>query len=107
MNTTKRLSTAFLCGLAALGTSAWALADTPAKPTCKGHPGKARAAHFKRADKNGDGFLTKDEVGDRRWQRIQVADGNRDGKVSRPELRQARKDGRLGHARPASEAERS
>jgi len=106
MNTTKRYSIAFLFALAALGTSAFALAETPAKPRCEGHHGEGhdKGARFKKADKNGDGFLTKDEVGDERWSRIQVADANKDGKVSQPELQQAHKDGKLGHAKPSKKA---
>lgn len=105
MNTTKRFSIAFLFAAAAFGTSALALAETPAEPRCEGHEGKGKGhhgdhdkgAHFKKADKNSDGFLTKDEVGDKRWTRIQVADANKDGKVSQAEMQQARKDGKLGH----------
>jgi len=114
MNTSKRFSIAFLFALAAFGTSAMALAETPAKPRCEGHDGKGhdgkgrdgkdKGAHFKKADKNSDGFLTKDEVGDKRWTRIQVADANKDGKVSQPEMQQARKDGKLGHGKPAKKA---
>jgi hypothetical protein len=103
MNLTKRFSIAILCATAAFGTSAWALAETPAKPMCDGrHEGKGKGeghgrGHFKKADKNSDGFLTKAEVGDQRWERIKVADANKDGKVSQPELKQARKDGKLPH----------
>lgn len=103
MNTTKRFSIAFLFAVAALGTSALALAETPAQPRCEGHEGKGKGgghdkgARFQKADKNKDGFLTKDEVGDKRWTRIQVADANKDSKVSQAELQQARKDGKLGH----------
>ena len=109
MNTTKRFSVAILLALAAVGTSALALAETPARPSCaghegKGHDGKGQGAHFKKADKNSDGFLTKDEVGEKRWSRIQVADANKDGKVSQPELQQAHKDGKLGHGRPPQKA---
>jgi hypothetical protein len=113
MNTTKRFSIAFLLALAAFGTSALALAETPAKPRCEGHEGKAhgkghdgkdKGARFKKADKNSDGFLTKDEVGEKRWTRIQVADANKDGKVSQPEMQQARKDGKLGHGKPSQKA---
>jgi EF hand len=109
MNTTKRFSVATLFALAALGTSALALAAPAAKPNCeghegKGHGGKDKGAHFQKADKNNDGFLTKDEVGDKRWSRIQVADANKDGKVSQPELQQARKDGKLGHGKPSQKA---
>jgi hypothetical protein len=83
-----------------------ALAETPAaKPQCDGqHGGKGkgdgqRQGHFKKADKNSDGFLTQDEVGAERWARIKVADANNDGKVSHPELQQARKDGKLPHGK--------
>ncbi len=102
MNTTKRFSIAFLFALAAFGTSALALAEAPAKPACEGHgrgnhDGKEKGAHFKKADKNNDGFLTKDEVGEKRWARISVADANKDAKVSQAEMQQAHKDGKLGH----------
>jgi len=99
MNITKRFSIAFLCATAAFGTSAWALAETPAKPQCDGeHGGKGKGqGRFKQADKNSDGFLTKDEVGDERWARLKVADANQDGKVSHDEMKQARKDGKLPH----------
>ena len=88
-----------------------ALADAPkpdekARPQCSGEHGGKRteaerkqhaAERFKKADKNADGFLTQDEVGDQRWTRIQVADANKDGKVSQAELAQAHADGKLGH----------
>lgn len=71
---------------------------------CEGGGGKTpeqRAQHaaerFRKADKNNDGFLTRDEVGDKRWERIKVADANNDGKVSKAELEQAHQDGKLGH----------
>jgi hypothetical protein len=110
MNTTKRFSIAFMLALAAFGTSALALAEAPAKPSCHGHDGKAhhdgkgKGAHFKKADKNNDGFLTKDEVGEKRWARISVADANKDAKVSQAEMQQARKDGKLGHGKPSKKA---
>jgi len=111
MNTSKRFSVALLLALAAIGTSAVALAEPSAEPRCQGHEGKGhggkghdKGARFKKADKNNDGFLTKDEVGDKRWSRIQVADANKDGKVSQPELQQAHKDGKLGHGKPSKKA---
>jgi hypothetical protein len=58
--------------------------------------GKNKEARFQKADKNGDGFLTRAEVGDERWQKISVADGNKDAKVSKAELMQAYRDGKLG-----------
>src|ERR1043165_128238 len=47
------------------------------------------AERFQKADTNKDGFLTKDEVGDKRWERIKVADANNDSKVSKAEMDQA------------------
>lgn len=102
------------CVLAAT-VSSLALADatgatSQARGQCAGeheHAGKRtpeeRAKHaaerFKRADKNADGFLTQAEVGDKRWNRLQVADANKDGKVSATELAQARAEGKLGHGK--------
>jgi hypothetical protein len=91
--------------------SSLALAETPsaagdARPQCSGEHGKNqaegdRAQHaaerFKKDDKNGDGFLTQAEVGDKRWAHISVADANKDGKISMAELAQAHADGKLGH----------
>lgn len=115
----KKISTRISLGLSVFALAAClssvALAD-PAKEgahgQCSGeHGGKQsaedRAQHaaerFKKADKNGDGFLTQAEVGDKKWGRIQVADANKDGKVSQAELAQAHADGKLGHRgkRPA------
>jgi hypothetical protein len=101
MNTIKRISVAGMFALASFGVSVAAFAQpSDAKPQCDGkHEGKGKGegkgAHFKKADKNNDGFLTKAEVGDQRWEQIKVADANKDGKVSRPEMQQARKDGKL------------
>jgi hypothetical protein len=63
----------------------------------EGGPAEHAAERFKRADKNSDGFLTQAEVGDRRWSRIQVADSDKDGKVSQAEFAEAYKEGKLGH----------
>src|SRR5688500_8924982 len=109
MKTSSRFSIAFLSALAAFGTSAWALADAPdAEPRCGGEHGKGhgKGAGFKKADKNNDGFLTQAEVGNERWDRIKVADANKDGKVSKDEMKQARKDGKLpkGKGRPSQPA---
>ncbi|HEX3775972.1 MAG TPA: EF-hand domain-containing protein [Polyangiaceae bacterium] len=89
------------------GVSSLALAETgDARPQCSGagkQSGGDWQAHaeerFKKADKNGDGFLTQDEVGDKRWTHIQVADSNKDGKISFAEMQQAFADGKLGHKR--------
>jgi hypothetical protein len=67
---------------------------------CEGKSPEERAKHaaerFQRADKNNDGFLTRDEVGDKRWERIKVADSNGDGKVTEAEIDKARSEGKLG-----------
>jgi hypothetical protein len=65
------------------------------------HPGRGgcRRAHaekrYEARDKNHDGFLTKDEVRPERWDRLKVADANNDGKVSKAEIEQAWKAGKL------------
>ncbi len=58
------------------------------------HMEAQRAARFARMDTNGDGAFTADEVG-ARWEHLQAADGNHDGRVSRDELQQARASGAL------------
>jgi hypothetical protein len=97
--TTKRISISLLVAAAGLATAAVAAADPVqgAEGKCEGHggKGKAKGAFFKTADKNSDGFLTKEEVGEQRWERIKAADANRDNKVTKPELKAARKDGKL------------
>jgi Ca2+-binding EF-hand superfamily protein len=63
----------------------------------KAHAAARRDEMWKHADKNGDGALSSDEVGPR-WERLQVADTDHNGKVTRAELDQARADGKLrGH----------
>ena len=83
------LATALTFGLAAPAT---ALA-------CGGGDGPKGDAHFQRKDTNQDGFLTEAEVGAERWQRLKVADGNKDNKVSKDELHAAFKAGKLGKHR--------
>ena len=61
--------------------------------------GTGRGQHgdrFQKADKNNDGFLTQAEVGAQHWDRIKVADVNNDSKVSKDEMKQAFKAGKLG-----------
>lgn len=48
-----------------------------------------RKAKFAREDKNGDGAIESSEVSPEKWARIQVADANKDGKVTEAELDQA------------------
>jgi Ca2+-binding EF-hand superfamily protein len=63
----------------------------------KAHAEARREEMFKHADKNNDGALSADELG-RRWERLQVADTDKSGSVSRAELDQARAEGKLrGH----------
>ena len=57
--------------------------------------------HFVKNDKNADGFLTKDEVGDEHWSHMSVADANNDGKLSEDELIAAHRDGKLQPPRGA------
>ena len=61
----------------------------------KAHLEARKVAMFRRADKDGNGSLEPDEVGERRWARIQVADANGDGRVTAVELDQARAAGKL------------
>jgi hypothetical protein len=58
---------------------------------------KNAEARFEKSDKNSDGFLTAAEVGDKKWERIKVADANSDAKVSLAEMKQAKADGKLQH----------
>jgi hypothetical protein len=71
-------------------------ASTPAERA------QRQAERFQKADKNHDGFLTKDEVGDKRWEHMSVADANGDGKLTKAEIAQAHQDGKLGrhHGKP-------
>jgi hypothetical protein len=111
----KTISTRFGLGISilALGglVTSLAFAETSnaggaARPQCSAEQGDKQsdgdraqraAERFAKDDKNGDGFLTADEVGAKRWAHIQVADTNKDGKVSLAELQQAHADGKLGH----------
>ena len=75
--------------LCTFGIASLAFAE-PAE-ACEGKRGKK----FERADANGDGYLTEEEVGAERWERLVVADANSDGFVSREEIKQAKEDGLL------------
>jgi Ca2+-binding EF-hand superfamily protein len=50
---------------------------------------------FARGDKNGDGALTEDEIGDRKWARISVADTDKSGSVTLPEIEAAVAAGKI------------
>jgi len=79
--------------MALMGALALGLAAPATAFACGG---KDKGAHFERKDTNQDGFLTEAEVGAERWQRIKVADGNKDNKVSKDEMTAAFKAGKLG-----------
>ncbi|HET7541963.1 MAG TPA: hypothetical protein VFK05_18950 [Polyangiaceae bacterium] len=44
---------------------------------------------FAKMDKNNDGALSKDEIGDKRWERLSVADADKNGSVTREEIKTA------------------
>ena len=44
---------------------------------------------FAKMDKNSDGALSKDEVGDKRWERLSVADADKNGSVTKDEIKAA------------------
>ena len=50
---------------------------------------------FTKMDKNSDGGLTKDEVGDKRWEHLSVADADKNGSVTRDEIKTAMANGTL------------
>lgn len=57
---------------------------------------KKKAEMFGKIDKNGDGFVTSDEVKPERWEHMKAADANGDSKLTQAELEQAFKDRKLG-----------
>ena len=50
---------------------------------------------FAKLDKNNDGALTKDEIGDQRWEHLSVADADKNGSVTQVEMRTALTAGTL------------
>ncbi|MES1176998.1 MAG: hypothetical protein ABUL62_21935 [Myxococcales bacterium] len=44
---------------------------------------------FTKMDKNNDGALSKDEVGDKRWEHLSVADADKNGSVTKDEIKAA------------------
>ena len=100
---------------------AWALAQTTAPgagtpPAAKGEAGKGergqRGERMKAADKDGDGAISKAEADAAGMTRLSKnfdkLDANKDGKVSRDEMKMARqhrgehKGGHMGGATPAT-----
>src|SRR5882672_1037579 len=51
--------------------------------------------HFARMDKSGDGALTADEVGERKWAFVSAADADGNGSVTLPEIEAALAAGKL------------
>jgi hypothetical protein len=90
--------------IAAATAVAVAIAVPATAFACGGEGGNAKGAHFERKDKNQDGFLTAAEVGAERWERIKVADANKDNKVSKDEMKAAFKAGKLGKHRGQKKA---
>lgn len=75
----------FLLALAALALATPALAQQPAAP-------QAKAAGWRAADKNSDGVLDKSEwlAAGRREQGFAFIDADKDGKLTRDEIRAGR-----------------
>jgi len=61
-------------------------------------PGGGRGAFFERADENGDGKLSQDEVPERAWERLSRLDEDGDGAVTREEAAEGMKGGGPGRA---------
>jgi EF hand len=71
---------------------------------------------FAKMDKNNDGALSKDEVGDKRWEHLSVADADKNGSVTKDEIKAAVAAGTLkfphggrgmhGHHGPRGDGER-
>ena len=51
-----------------------------------GKGGERKRPDFKTLDKNGDGFITEDEVPAQAWERMKKFDTNGDGKISAEEM---------------------
>ena len=71
---------------------------------------------FAKMDKNNDGALSKDEVGDKRWEHLSVADADKNGSVTKDEIKAAVAAGTLkfphggrgmhGHHGPRADGDR-
>ena len=55
----------------------------------------ARDARFAKEDKDGDGALSAEEVGAKRWERLSAADADKNGSVTQAEMSQAMASGAL------------
>lgn len=91
----KTLLSSALLALAVTG-SALAFVAPPPEPGGDGPKpggGERKRPKFEDIDKNGDGFITEDEVTKEQWDRIKKRDKNGDGKVSKDEFGQGRPGG--------------
>ncbi|MBL8382998.1 MAG: EF-hand domain-containing protein [Burkholderiales bacterium] len=96
MNLIKHLALVSAVALAPSLALAQAPAPASGAPAAKGEPGKGgpRGAHLRAADKDGDGALSKAEAEAAGMKRLvenfDKLDANKDGKVTREEMRAAR-----------------
>jgi Ca2+-binding EF-hand superfamily protein len=61
----------------------------------RAHADTMKKQHFARMDKNSDGALSADEVGERKWKHLETADADKDGRVTQSELDQAFASGKM------------
>ncbi|MDF1862165.1 MAG: hypothetical protein P1U87_18255, partial [Verrucomicrobiales bacterium] len=75
-------------------------------PGGKGGPGRGKGGPemFKRADKNNDGKLTKDEVPEQAWARLSQLDKDGDEAISAEEAKAGRPGGPPGGGSPGADA---
>ena len=71
-----------------------------------GKGGERKRPDFKTLDKNGDGFITEDEVPAQAWERMKKFDANGDGKISADEMTKGMAEQRgRGKAKTATRAD--
>jgi len=80
-------TTVLLAGALCVALNAWA--DNPRSDTTAAIPGgvsRDLEKEFKALDRNGDGYLSRDEVGESMKSGFEAADKNRDGKLDMAEF---------------------
>ena len=90
----KAFSIAVLAGLLATFASHSAMAEENEKGERKHHPMAERMRHV---DKDGDGYVSKEEAMDAAEKRFEKRDMNGDGKISRDEAKKVRENRRERH----------